>query len=93
MFPTMQIMRERNEAQVLAKTCMQEKANYRAQLRELEGRFDNIKETLLRTEKQLAHEKILSQQPSSYSSSSSQQQVGSSSDFSCLFKLHLNNQF
>ena len=48
-----QVMKERNDAQLLAKSSMQEKASYRRQLHELECKFDDVTQQLLQCQKQL----------------------------------------
>ncbi|XP_076810091.1 caspase recruitment domain-containing protein 11-like isoform X1 [Clavelina lepadiformis] len=48
------IIKERNDAQLFARDCMQEKARYRAQIRELEEKYDKISRDLLDREKELA---------------------------------------
>lgn len=46
-------MKERNEAQIFAKACMQEKAQYRTQIRQLEERYDQQTQSILEKEREI----------------------------------------
>nr|CAB3227649.1 caspase recruitment domain-containing protein 11-like [Phallusia mammillata] len=53
------VMKERNEAQSFAKACMQEKAQYRTQIRQLEERFDQQTQSLLEKEREVLSVKAI----------------------------------
>ena len=46
-------MKERNEAQLNTKMCMEEKARYRTEIRELERKYDEISLKYLESEREL----------------------------------------
>ena len=46
-------MKERNEAQLNTKICMEEKARYRSQIRELEKKYDEMSKKYHESEREL----------------------------------------
>uniref|UniRef100_H2ZQ40 Uncharacterized protein n=2 Tax=Ciona savignyi TaxID=51511 RepID=H2ZQ40_CIOSA len=57
------LIRERNDAQVIANECMEDKTKYRAQIRSLEEKYDNMNQVLLQRDRELCQLKSNSNRP------------------------------
>ena len=49
----LQLIKERNEAQLNTKVCMEEKARYRTEIREQEKKYDDLAHKLLDCQREL----------------------------------------